>query len=195
MSYIDPSYPSRIRQSELSTRYHFDCTCEKCRLGSIADTDKYLKVLEELPKDWFAKRSGPALPRSITMQHPRGDAISSREVVEFIEDSVKSHLRRLEGSCTSPSKEDVVSYASLALRLQATKLFPSHRQPLAAVYHDFKLNRMDERSFVESFRLGLHLALDIHPPNLSARVPSCSSDATVGPGHDCASSVDATNES
>ncbi|KAI9669035.1 MAG: hypothetical protein M1831_000627 [Alyxoria varia] len=162
MSYIDPTYPSRVRQSELSKRFHFDCMCEKCRLGSFADTDQYLEDPEKLPKDWFTARNTPLLPQNITLQYSKEKFSSHRKGIEFLEDSAKSQLDTLDKDFVI-SKGHIFTYASLLVGLQASRLFPCNHQPLPAIFHALYLSRLKQDFFVEAFRFGLYLALQVHP--------------------------------
>ncbi|OJJ46633.1 hypothetical protein ASPZODRAFT_1989920 [Penicilliopsis zonata CBS 506.65] len=50
ISYIDTTYPSTVRRSELSERYFFNCDCSKCKLGLDAPEARFLSGSHDTSK-------------------------------------------------------------------------------------------------------------------------------------------------
>lgn len=47
ISYVDSSAPYGVRKAELQEQYFFDCACKKCRQGTNAPQDAFLKAKED----------------------------------------------------------------------------------------------------------------------------------------------------
>lgn len=173
ISYIDSSSVFRLRQGELQDRYFFTCQCSRCKLGTSAPQDAFLKpplefnerikaiddMLPEIVKD-------PAWPR-----HKLGDSEDEKRL-----SALQYYAYSFLQSADDPNAhQDPAKYRKALTICRNTGVFPITRAPLPALYQQYAVACLSHRRYNEALvaMIRLHVLIDptIYPqPHHPARV-------------------------
>ena len=147
ISYVDTTNPYHRRQSELKSRWFFDCKCDKCQHGASLEEDKW--AIE--PKEMTVKIKEVAdaiikhgvLPADAenhvgnTEDDKRVAAIQEQAFTQCEEARrIKNHLEAIQ------SLEDAMQLC------HQSRLWSMHRQPYAALRDELIVRLLAERKFL-----------------------------------------------
>ena len=160
ISYIDSSSVFRLRQGELQDRYFFTCQCSKCRLGTSASQDAFLKpapefnekikvideMLPQIVKD-------PAWPRHKLGDSPNNERLSALQYYAY------SFLQSPEDA--NP-RQDPAKFRRALTICRNTGVFPPTRAPLPALYQQYAIACLSHRRYNEALvaMIRLHVLID-----------------------------------
>lgn len=141
MSYVDSTFPYSRRQSELKSRWFFNCKCSKCQKGATLDEDKWAIR----PEDVIQSHKEVA---DIIIQHES----FAQDAANYVGDSQdEKRVAAIQGKVFAEYEEaqrtanpaEAIEKIQNGMRLcYQSKLWPVHRQPFAALRDDLIVNML-----------------------------------------------------
>jgi SET and MYND domain-containing protein len=165
ISYIDGTNSHARRKAELQERYFFDCQCSKCQKGPVLHEDTFLIPVEETTK--MLKDIYPAVSKLLELMSLNTTKIEkpgenqNKNITDFIE---TGFLEVLQQDQSAQDHQKAFERYEEALRLlNRSEIWPIHRQPYAALRHEFFVTCLALKKYSQAFFHGLRAYFDIDP--------------------------------
>ena len=160
ISYIDSTAPFGVRQAELKDQYFFACTCPKCKLGTGAPQDAFLKpgaefeerikVIDEMIPE-ITKDS--AWQRHVLGKSTQDQRLSALQFYAY------SYLESPDAENTD---QDLAKFRKAIKICRNTGIWPLTRAPLPALYQQCAVTCLGAKKYNEALvtMLRMHVIID-----------------------------------
>jgi hypothetical protein len=162
ISYIDTTNPYYRRQSELKTRWFFDCHCNKCQKGATVAEDKWAIEPKNLPKSLRDIADQITQDGSFALDPANYVGISQNEqrvaAIQWRAFSAYEATQRLQ------DPKSAVQAIEDAMRMcHESGLWPVYRQPYAALRDDLIVNLLSISNYSSAWAHCAKRFIHIHP--------------------------------
>lgn len=160
ISYVDQHGLFHARQSALRHRYHFACTCSKCKLGIQAPLQQFLAASDKISN--VSKQEADALLEKLVAdptlaEHHLGDSTSERQLA-----ALQAHGHTSLRPSRSLYQGDASNVFLKAMQAcTATEIWPDTRPPLPALYHSYLHRRLGNEDLSQALLAAMKLVFVI----------------------------------
>lgn len=161
ISYVDSSAPCGVRQAELKDQYFFTCECKKCRMGTKApqdaflkpgpDFDEKIKVIDEMIPQI---ETDPAWPRHILGTSARDKQLSALQFYSY---------SYLHGPDTTSKPDDAARLRKPIQICRNTGIWPLTRAPVPGLYQQYAVACLGASRYNEALVAMIRLNILIDP--------------------------------
>jgi SET and MYND domain-containing protein len=161
ISYVDSSSVFRLRQAQLQDQYFFTCACSKCKLGTPAPQDAFLKPPPEF--DERIKAIDEMLPQIVNdpawPKHILGESTDEKRL-SALQYYAYSFLQSPDDANVN---QDPARFRKALTICRNTGVFPLTRAPLPALYHQYAVACLSHKRYNEALVAMIRIYTTIDP--------------------------------